>query len=132
MKLMERIRTGIRSFSIEAIAIWFAFWDRRIRWYKRALLALPILYVLSPVDLVSDMIPIWGQADDIVVLRISYLLIRKFLPAEALAENRERAAKFWHGRSVNRIVFWITTGAVWGFAILVLARYLYRKLFNHL
>lgn len=129
--MLDRIKSRIRSLNIELLTIWFAFWDSRVRWHNKGLLLLPIAYVMSPLDLVGDMIPVWGQVDDIFILRMSYLLIRKFIPADVLEASRERATAFWEGGSMNRLVFWVVCAAVWGFAVFVLGRLLYRKVFRH-
>jgi uncharacterized membrane protein YkvA (DUF1232 family) len=42
--------------------------DRRLPWWKRALLAAPILYLAFPFDLVPDFIPVAGQLDDAVLV----------------------------------------------------------------
>jgi uncharacterized membrane protein YkvA (DUF1232 family) len=50
--------------------------DPRVDWWRKALLIGVIAYVVSPIDLVPDFIPIAGQFDDaiLVVLAIRVLL----------------------------------------------------------
>jgi uncharacterized membrane protein YkvA (DUF1232 family) len=42
--------------------------DRRLPWWKRALLVAPILYLAMPFDLVPDFVPVAGQLDDAVLV----------------------------------------------------------------
>jgi uncharacterized membrane protein YkvA (DUF1232 family) len=132
MNILHQIKVRIRSLNIELLTIWFVFWDRRVRWHIRGFLLLPITYVMSPIDLISDMIPLWGQFDDVFILRISYLMIRKFVSADILDANRERATAFWNGGSMHKLVFWIVCAVVWGFAIFVLGRLIYRRVFRYM
>ena len=50
--------------------------DPRVDWWRKAVLVAVIAYVVSPIDLVPDFIPIAGQLDDaiLVVLAIRVLL----------------------------------------------------------
>jgi uncharacterized membrane protein YkvA (DUF1232 family) len=50
--------------------------DPRVDWWRKAVLVVVIAYVVSPIDLVPDFIPIAGQLDDaiLVVLAIRVLL----------------------------------------------------------
>ena len=52
--------------------------------------ALIVLYVVSPIDLIPDMIPVVGVVDDLIVvpLAIRWLLAR--LPADLAAEVAQR------------------------------------------
>ena len=131
MRLWERLTSGLRGLSVEFLAIWFAFRDRRVRWYAKLLLVLPIAYVTSPIDLLADSILFWGQIDDIVVLRISYYLITKFIDPAVLADGREKAAAFLDAGRTNRLKFAATVTLVWGIVIFLIARYLLKKFLVH-
>lgn len=48
---------------------WYNGVYREIPWYSIAAIILGFLYLLSPVDLVPDMIPVLGQVDDVVIIR---------------------------------------------------------------
>lgn len=50
------------------------------RWLKPAV-ALVLLYLLSPVDLIPDFIPLLGVLDDIVLVPLALRAILKRLPA---------------------------------------------------
>ena len=48
-------------------------------WLKPAV-ALMVLYVLSPVDLIPDVIPLLGLVDDVVLLPLAIRFVLKRLP----------------------------------------------------
>jgi uncharacterized membrane protein YkvA (DUF1232 family) len=54
-------------------------------WLKPAV-ALLVLYVLSPVDLIPDVIPFLGLLDDVVLIPLAIRFILKRLPARVLGD----------------------------------------------
>jgi len=75
----------------DARRLWFALRHPDApRWLKVGT-ALIVLYLLSPIDLIPDAIPLFGVVDDLVIvpLAIRWLLAR--LPANVLADVARRA-----------------------------------------
>lgn len=73
--------------------LWWALRDPRApRWLKLATAGL-VLYLLSPIDLLPDTIPLLGVVDDLVLLplAIGWLLAR--LPPGLRADLEARAAR---------------------------------------
>ena len=52
-----------------------------------------VLYVLSPVDLIPDFIPVLGQMDDLAILALAVKLFISLAPPQVVAEHRQ---KIWH------------------------------------
>lgn len=50
-----------------------------------------VAYALSPLDLVPDFIPVLGYLDDLVLIPIGVLLVRRLVPRRVLDECRTRA-----------------------------------------
>lgn len=42
--------------------------DPRVPWYAKAAAAGAVVYVVSPIDLVPDLVPVLGQFDDLYVV----------------------------------------------------------------
>ncbi len=59
-------------------------------WLKPAV-ALLVLYLLSPVDLIPDVIPIFGLLDDVVLIPLAIRFILKRLPAQVWSDIRAAA-----------------------------------------
>jgi uncharacterized membrane protein YkvA (DUF1232 family) len=128
MTIRGRFQNAVKSFSIEVLAMWFAFWDRCVRWYVKLILLFAIAYVVSPYDLINDTVPFWGQLDDIVVLRISYLISRKIIDPVILDDCRGRAAKYLDVGMANKLRFVAALILVWGFMLFLFAKYLVHKM----
>lgn len=68
----------IRSSALLLISLVRDYRDgtyREVPWWAMAAVGFCLLYVLNPVDLIPDMIPILGQIDDAVVISVCLLLI---------------------------------------------------------
>lgn len=61
--------------------------DPRLSRGRRALLALAVLYLLMPLDLVPDFIPVLGQADDAIVVALVLRMVLRGVGPDALREH---------------------------------------------
>ena len=89
-------------------------------------LALIFAYVISPIDIIPDFIPISGWLDDLVVVPLGLALVRKITPGIDVVEKRDKAQA-----SVRRILLWtvlsllvaILLGLLWlGFLVYIIVR----------
>lgn len=69
--------TGDLKLLINLFKDWYSGTYREIPWYSIAAIILGFLYLISPVDLVPDMIPVLGQIDDVVIIRWILMHIAK-------------------------------------------------------
>ena len=72
-------------FRKELLLAWALLRDPRAPKSAKAVIVLAGLYVISPVDLVPDWIPILGWLDDGLIAYFLLQLAFKFLPADLLA-----------------------------------------------
>jgi uncharacterized membrane protein YkvA (DUF1232 family) len=71
--------------------VWGLFRDPRTPIGLKGMLAAALAYVVLPVDLIPDVIPILGQADDLTVLLLVLDLFIQNAPPEVRAEHTARA-----------------------------------------
>ena len=62
------------------------------RWLKFGAAAI-VLYVLSPIDLVPDILPFFGVVDDIVLVPVAIRWLLKRLPPEVATGSAKRAGR---------------------------------------
>ena len=74
-----------------ARVVWGIMRDPRTPIGLKGMLAAALAYVVLPVDLIPDVIPILGQADDLTVLLLVLDLFIQNAPAEVRAEHTARA-----------------------------------------
>ncbi|MBK6869651.1 MAG: DUF1232 domain-containing protein [Burkholderiales bacterium] len=87
---MGKLGRIITVFRKELLLAWAVLRDVRTPKAAKLAVVLAMLYVISPIDLVSDFIPILGWLDDGL---IAYLLLQaafKFLPAELYSALRSK------------------------------------------
>jgi uncharacterized membrane protein YkvA (DUF1232 family) len=71
--------------------VWGLVRDPRTPIGLKGMLAAALAYVILPVDLIPDMIPILGQADDLTVLLLVLDLFIQNAPPDVRAEHAARA-----------------------------------------
>jgi uncharacterized membrane protein YkvA (DUF1232 family) len=92
VRLIDRWKRQARALRVEVVALWLACRDPRVPWYAKLLAGCVAAYALSPIDLIPDPIPILGYADDLVLIPLGVLVVRRLIPEPILAECRKRAA----------------------------------------
>jgi len=91
--LFQEWRARARDLKREVYALYFACRDPRVPWYAKALAALVAAYAFSPIDLIPDFIPILGYADDLLLIPLGVMAVRAMVPADVMAQCREKAAR---------------------------------------
>lgn len=84
MPLVSRLLT----FRKELGLLWRAFLAPETPLHLKALMLLVPAYLLSPIDLIPDVIPLLGWVDDLVVVPLLVSLIVRMLPQRAPAYAR--------------------------------------------
>ena len=100
-------------------------------WPAKAVLLLVIAYVLSPIDLIPDSIPVIGYLDDVIVIPLGVALVTRLIPKEIMAEHRAAAAlkfpagrpRFWRGCVIVSAI-WLGLTALAVFILIKIIRQL--------
>ncbi|OZI61710.1 YkvA family protein [Bordetella genomosp. 11] len=85
----------------DAMTLWFALRHPATPWYAKALAILVVAYILSPIDLIPDFIPVLGLLDDIILVPILIAATIRALPGPVRTDSRERA-QAWAARRLPR------------------------------
>jgi uncharacterized membrane protein YkvA (DUF1232 family) len=119
---LDAWKTRARSLKREVYALYLAIRDPRVPWYAKALAGCVVAYAFSPIDLIPDPVPILGYLDDLVLLPLGVLAVRRMIPPAVLADCRERAEAIsrqgkpvsWAAAAVI-VALWIVaaTATVW-------------------
>jgi uncharacterized membrane protein YkvA (DUF1232 family) len=72
----------------EAHVFYFVLKHPRTRWYARLVAACTTGYLLSPIQLIPNFIPVIGCLDDVLVVLLGVKLLQRITPADVLAECR--------------------------------------------
>lgn len=119
--VVERLGRWAGRLKAETYALYLAYRDPRVPWHARLFAALVVGYAFSPIDLIPDPIPILGYLDDLILVPLGIALAVRMIPADVLAECREKAREM-PAKPVNTVAAAVVV-AVW-LALAVLAAFL--------
>jgi uncharacterized membrane protein YkvA (DUF1232 family) len=117
-----------RRLSAQTYALYLAYRHPKTPWYAKALTALIVGYVFSPMDPIPDFIPVVGLLDEMVVVPIGVLLAAKMIPPDVFEECREKAREVAEGEKPVSRVAAVVIVAVWVLCV-ALAVYLALRVF---
>lgn len=72
----------------EAKLIWRLYKDPRTPGLFKLLAWLLLLYLLTPVDVLPDFIPVLGQLDDLLIVLVGCKLLVRLCPQDVVEEHR--------------------------------------------
>lgn len=88
---ITRFRTSFISVATEIYALTLALRDPHASWGSRLVALAFSFYVLNPIDIIPEPVPILGILDDLVAIPLAYFVVSKMLPAQ-LMESAHRVA----------------------------------------
>lgn len=88
MRLLERLR----AIAPNLLVSWYAWRHPAMPLYGKVLLPGLMLYVISPIDLISDFFPVIGWLDDIALLTFALPALLNFLPGTVTNQARHQAS----------------------------------------
>jgi uncharacterized membrane protein YkvA (DUF1232 family) len=91
------LRPSIKRITRE-VRVWsLVLKDPRTPRVSKWLLGAALVYLVSPVDLVPDFIPVLGQLDDLVIVRGLVWFATRSIPRRVVVECREKAFRQENG-----------------------------------
>jgi uncharacterized membrane protein YkvA (DUF1232 family) len=79
---LRKFLTGWAWLRAEGAVLWRALWHPQTPTKARIAALAVILYVISPIDIIPDFIPILGWLDDLVILPLGLALVRGLIPTD--------------------------------------------------
>lgn len=103
------------------IALWKLFKHPQTPRAAKVTAMLVLAYVLSPIDLIPDFIPVLGQLDDLIIVPLGIALVSKLTPKplwESLLReaeaSRDKLPRLWWGAALIVLVWLVLMGLfVW-------------------
>ncbi|WP_428943538.1 YkvA family protein [Pantoea sp. FN060301] len=88
-----RVRKWVSLFKKDVLTLWYACRDPRTPSWVPLLAGGLGVYAFSPLDLIPDIIPIVGLADDAVIVPLGIRLLLKLLPAAVKSASQQQAER---------------------------------------
>jgi len=90
---MRRILTFLKLFRYDLLVMLVALKHRDTPRNVKGLLVAAILYLVSPIDLIPDAIPLAGIIDDAVIVPAAVMGLTNMLPAHVRCQAEAQAGK---------------------------------------
>ena len=122
--MFKNWKSMAEKFEIETYALYLAYKDPRVPLRIKIIILLVIAYLLSPIDLIPDFIPVLGYLDDFLLITVGIPILLKMIPKEIMDEHRESAkTKFSEGMPKNRFVALIIV-LIWILAVVIILNFI--------
>ena len=83
------LKQKARQLKSELQVLLIAYKDTRTPLIAKLLIGITVGYLLSPIDLIPDFIPVIGLLDDLIIVPILISLSIKLIPSKVLSEARQ-------------------------------------------
>ena len=64
--------------------------DRQTPWYVKLILSVSLLYILVPIDILADTIPLFGWLDDLAIASFIIAVALRLVPKEVMARVKRK------------------------------------------
>jgi uncharacterized membrane protein YkvA (DUF1232 family) len=109
---LQSIKARASRLRLDALALGLAVGHPKTPWYAKLVVAGLVAYVVTPVDLVPDMIPVLGIIDDLIFIPVALGLAARLVPAPVLADCRARAEQVASGARMRKLTR-LAVAALW-------------------
>ena len=91
MNFLNKLKSKVKKLKNEIQVLSIAYSDPRTPWTAKILIGLTVGYLLSPIDLIPDFIPVLGILDDLILVPLLITASIKLIPSMVLEEARIKA-----------------------------------------
>jgi uncharacterized membrane protein YkvA (DUF1232 family) len=77
-----------KAFILQVRLTWRLLRDPRVPLWAKAIPMLPLVYVVSPIDVIPDIIPILGQLDDLTLIIAGMRAFEALVPEDIVLEHK--------------------------------------------
>ena len=101
MGLLQKLKEKARELKSNAIPVYLALFDKRTPLLAKIFAAVTVGYLLSPIDLIPDFIPVLGLLDDLILVPVLIKITISLIPKEIIedlktkSEDNEKLQKKW-------------------------------------
>ncbi|MBU8883971.1 hypothetical protein CBW16_13055 [Flavobacteriaceae bacterium JJC] len=88
--MLRELKEKVKKLKQETVPIYYALFDRRTPLSAKLLAALTVTYLLSPIDLIPDFIPVLGLLDDLIIVPLLITATLKLIPQYVLDDIKSK------------------------------------------
>jgi len=113
MKAIQRLQQKTKQLKSEVQILMIAYKDKRTPLTAKILIGITAGYLLSPIDLIPDFIPVLGLLDDLIIVPFLISLSIKLISQSVLNEAREKVTNNSQQYKKNNWLFAIIIVSIW-------------------
>lgn len=107
LSLSQFLKQKADALKKETFALYYGARDPRTPLAAKILAGIIVAYVVSPIDLIPDFIPIIGFLDDLILVPLGIVICLRMIPPQVMAEARIAAQK-----QVETTTSWVAAAVV--------------------
>lgn len=92
--MFDKLKSCAKTLKNELKVYQLLLTDPRTPWLPKVILGIAVTYLLSPIDIIPDFIPVLGHLDDLILIPALVWVALKTIPDEIIIDCREKAQRF--------------------------------------
>lgn len=108
-------------------ALFLALKDKETPILAKIFAGIAVAYVLSPIDLIPDFIPVLGYLDDVIILPMLLVITLKFIPKDMIEKYRKEAQGMWQSGKPKKWYYAIPIVVIWLLVLLLILKVLFKR-----
>ena len=121
MNLKERTK----KLKQDIPTVFLSLKDQDMPLLAKVLAMITIVYALSPIDLIPDIIPVLGYLDDIIILPFLLAMTIKLIPKNVWERNNNAAKDLWKDGTPKKWYYGIPIILIWTMILLFILKTLF-------
>jgi len=117
LNFLENLESEVKKLKKEIQILIIAYSDPRTPWTAKLLIGITVGYLLSPIDLIPDFIPVLGILDDLILVPLLIKASIKLIPQIVITEARALALKNPKRMKKNNYIIAFIILLIWFFLI---------------
>lgn len=100
--MFERLKQIVRKLKQEIVPLYYALFDKRTPIIAKIFVGITVGYLLSPIDLIPDFIPVLGLLDDLIIVPLLIKFTLTLIPKHIIddiknkTDNQQKLPQKWY------------------------------------
>lgn len=88
--MFERLKQIVRKLKQEIVPLYYALFDKRTPIIAKIFAGITVGYLLSPIDLIPDFIPVLGLLDDLIIVPLLIKFTLTIIPKHIIDDIKNK------------------------------------------
>ncbi len=90
-KILQNLKAAVKRMKQNTTALYYAYKSESTPILAKIISGITIAYLLSPIDLIPDFIPVLGMLDDLIIVPLLIILAIRLIPPAVWQESKLKA-----------------------------------------